>query len=96
MRPSLALQTHRHAIHEIVQRHHAGNPRLFGSTARGQDHETSDIDLLIDPAPGMTLFDIGGLIDELEKLLGVRVDVVTPAGLPPHIRDAVQQDLQSL
>ncbi len=96
MRPSLAMQDHRQAIYEIVQRYRAGNPRVFGSVARGHDHENSDVDLLVDPSPGMTLFDIGGLIGELEKLLGVRVDVVTPGGLPAGMRDAVLRDLRPL
>jgi len=96
MRPSLAAQTHRDAIVEIVERHHARNPRMFGSAARGSDREGSDLDLLVDPLPGMSLFDIGGIIDELETLLGVKVDVVTPGGLGAGISQSVLSDLRPL
>lgn len=96
MRSSLAIQSHRAAILEIVQRHRARNPRIFGSDARGDDQEGSDLDLLVDPAPGMTLFDIDGLACELETLLGLPVDVVTPAGLPAAFAAIVQRDMRAL
>jgi predicted nucleotidyltransferase len=96
MRPSLALSTHRDAVHEIVRRHHGLNPRVFGSVAGGHDREGSDLDLFVDPAPGMTLFDIGALIDELETLLGVEVDILTPGALPPAISKSVLESLRPL
>jgi len=96
MRPSLALELHREAIHEIVHRHRALNPRVFGSVARGEDREDSDVDLFVDPAPGMTLFDLGGIIDELEKLLGVPVDVLTPGALTPGMSPSILQSLRPL
>jgi predicted nucleotidyltransferase len=96
MKPSLAVQTHRDAIVEIVERHHACNPRIFGSAARGSDREGSDLDLLVDPLPGMSLFDIGGIIEELENLLGVPVDVVTPNGVGAGISEWVLSDLRPL
>lgn len=65
------------------------NPRVFGSVLRGDDSEQSDLDLLVDALPGATLFDLGGLQDELEQLLGVHVDVVTPRDLPIKFRSAV-------
>lgn len=65
------------------------NPRVFGSALRGDDTDSSDLDLLVDPTAGTTLFDLGGLQDELERLLGVRVDVVTPNDLPPKFRGSV-------
>lgn len=65
------------------------NPRVFGSVLRGDDLEHSDLDLLVDALPGTTLFDLGGLQDELEHLLGVHVDVVTPRDLPAKFRDIV-------
>jgi predicted nucleotidyltransferase len=95
MRPSLALKRHRDAIVEIVQRHHAMNPRVFGSAARGDDREDSDLDILVDPAPGMTLFDVGGIINELETLLGVPVDVLTPGALAPAMSESVYRSLQA-
>ncbi len=96
MRPSLALELHRDAVFEIVARHRALNPRVFGSAARGDDREDSDLDLFVDPAPGMTLFDVGGIINELEKLLGVPVDVLTPGALRPDIAASVMQALRPL
>jgi predicted nucleotidyltransferase len=96
MKPSQALQVHRDTIHQIVQRYHAENPRIFGSVARGNDQDGSDLDILVDPLPGMTLFDVGGIIDELEKLLGVPVDVLTPGALSPAISESVRRDLREI
>ena len=70
-------------------RFRAANPRIFGSTLNGDDGEDSDLDLLVDALPGATLFDLGGLQDELKQLLGVRVDLVTPRDLPVKFRDLV-------
>jgi len=61
----------------------------MGSVLHGNDTDASDLDLLVDPMPGATLFDLGGLQDELEELLGVRVDVVTPRDLPERLRAQV-------
>lgn len=89
MKPSQALQQHRAAIRRVVAAHRATNPRVFGSVLHGEDTEASDLDLLIDPTPGITLFDIGSIIHELEQLLGVSVDVLTPKALPMRFRDEV-------
>jgi uncharacterized protein len=89
MRPSIALETHRADIHRIVLAHRALNPRVFGSVLGGNDQEDSDLDLLVDAQPGATLFDLGGLQDELETLLGIHVDLLTPADLPPKFRAKV-------
>ena len=89
MKPSQALQQHRAAIRRVVAAHRATNPRVFGSVLHGEDTESSDLDLLIDPTPGITLFDIGRIIHELEQLLGVSVDVLTPKALPMRFRDEV-------
>ncbi len=62
----------------------------------GTDQEGSDLDLLVDALPGTTLFDLGGLQDELETLLGVQIDVCTPADLPPKFRAQVLAEAQSL
>ena len=62
---------------------------MFGSVLQGADTEGSDLDLLVDPLPGTTLFDLGGLQDELEQLMGVHVDVLTPKDLPPKFRAQV-------
>ncbi|MDM0022976.1 nucleotidyltransferase family protein [Variovorax saccharolyticus] len=89
MKPSLALERKRSAIREAAARYRAANPRVFGSTLHGTDEDGSDLDLLVDALPGATLFDLGGLQDELERLLGIQVDLKTPADLPPTFREQV-------
>lgn len=86
MKPSQALVLHRDAIRSVVMAHRACNPRVFGSVVHGEDTEGSDLDLLIDPTPDTTLFDIGAIRHELLQLLGVPVDVLTPRALPEHFR----------
>jgi hypothetical protein len=65
------------------------NPRVFGSVLFGRDQEGSDLDILIDPLPHTTLFDHGGLQDELQSALGIPVDVLTPKDLPHSFRQIV-------
>jgi predicted nucleotidyltransferase len=89
MRPSERLNAHREAIRAIVAAHRASNPRVFGSVARGEDTEDSDIDILVDSAAGMTLFDLGGIQFGVSQLLGVEVDVVTANALPDKFKDRV-------
>lgn len=89
MRPSAAVHQHRDAIYLAATRFRVANPRVFGSALRGDDGEDSDLDLLVDALPGATLFDLGGLQDELETLLGVHVDVVTARDLPAKFREVV-------
>ena len=89
MRPSVALAKHREAVRELVRRRRATNPRVFGSVARGEDQENSDIDILVDALPGATLLDLGGLQVQLEDLLGVKVDLATPEELHRRIRAKV-------
>lgn len=89
MTPSEALISHRTAIRHVVERHHARNARVFGSVLLGRDTELSDLDLLIDPTPEMTLLDIGAIRHELITLLGVDVDVLTPNSLPDSFRNKV-------
>jgi predicted nucleotidyltransferase len=89
VRPSLALEGKRSAIREAVTRFRVANPRVFGSVVHGTDEEGSDLDLLVDALPGATLFDLGGLHAELEDLLGVPVDLLTPAEISPRIRAQV-------
>jgi hypothetical protein len=55
----------------------------------GTDQDGSDLDLLVDALPGATLFDLGGLQVELEEMLGVAVEVLTPSDLPPKLRELV-------
>jgi predicted nucleotidyltransferase len=94
MRPSVVLDMKRSAVREAAGRFRAANPRVFGSVLHGTDRDGSDLDLLVDALPGATLFDLGGLQDELESLLGVRVDLVTPADLPKKFRATVLAEAQ--
>ena len=89
MKPSQTLELHRSAVLEAATRFRTANPRVFGSILYGRDAEGSDIDLLVDPLPGTTLFDLGGLQIELEELLGVPVDLLTPGDLPMKFRAQV-------
>ena len=89
MKPSLALQTNRAAIRTVVERHRGSNARVCGSVLHGDDHEGSDLDILIDPTPNTTLMDVAKIQVELEKLLGVSVDVLTPKSLPDKFRNSV-------
>jgi len=76
----------------LAAKYGASNVRIFGSVARGTADENSDVDFLVNLAPGRSLFDLGGLLYELQKLLGRNVDVITPAGLRPRIRDRVLKE----
>jgi uncharacterized protein len=67
-------------------------PRVFGSAARGDDHEGSDLDLLVEPAPTTTLFTLVALQIEAERLLGVSVDVLTPRSLPRGSRERILRE----
>ena len=89
MRPSAVLDMKRSAVREAIGRFRAANPRVFGSVLDGTDQDGSDLDLLVDALPGATLFDLGGLQDELESLLGIHVDLLTPADLPQKFRAKV-------
>lgn len=89
MKPSQALQFHRDAIRRVVLAHHAKNPRVFGSVLSGQDTEASDLDILIDTMPNTSLMDVAAIQVELENLLGVPVDVLTPNALPDKFRNTV-------
>ena len=89
MKPSDALRINRAAIRQVVKAHRASNARIFGSVAHGDDTNSSDLDILIDPTAETTLLDIGAIRHELRTLLGVPVDVLTPMALPDKFRDSV-------
>ncbi|MEJ8814598.1 nucleotidyltransferase family protein [Variovorax ureilyticus] len=94
MRPSVALEMKRNAVRDLAARFCTANPRVFGSVLRGTDRDGGDLDLLVDALPGATLFDLGGLQDELETLLGIHVDLLTPADLPLKFRAKVLAEAQ--
>jgi predicted nucleotidyltransferase len=89
MKPSEALAAHREEIREVVLANHARNPRVFGSAARGEDTEESDLDILVDHTAETSLLDLARIELRLNELLGVKVDVRTPYELSPRFRDAV-------
>lgn len=96
MRPSEALNLYRSAIRAAVERHRARNPRVFGSVVHQRDREGSDLDILVDPTEETSLFDLGAIRMELEELLGVEVDVLTPNSLPDRWRQQVLEEARPL
>ena len=84
--------TKRDEILNIAARRGARNVRVFGSMARGDDDERSDIDFLVDLEPDRSLFDLSGLLIDLEAALHSHVAVVTERGLRPRIRDRVLRE----
>ncbi len=90
------LQTKREDILRTAANYGAYNVRVFGSVARGEADEKSDIDLLVSMEPGRSLFDLGGLLTELEELLGCNVDIVTEKGLRARIRERVLKEAVAL
>ena len=94
MKPSEALVRHRTALRALVLRHRARNPRIFGSVLTGRDTDNSDLDILVEPTAETSLMDIAAIQVEAEKLLGVRVDVLTPKSLPIRFRESVLREAQ--
>ena len=92
MKPSDSFRVHRKALREIIARHGVTRPRIFGSAALGEDHEGSDLDLLVEPASSTTLFTLAALQIEAERLLGVPVDVLTPKSLPRGSRERILRE----
>jgi uncharacterized protein len=74
----------------------ARNVRIFGPVVRGEAGLDSDIDFLVDMEPGRTLFDLGGLLFELQELLGVEVDVVPESGLRENLRSRILKEAAPL
>ncbi|MEQ8961200.1 MAG: nucleotidyltransferase family protein [Coleofasciculus sp. C2-GNP5-27] len=90
------LLTKRESILQTAAKYGAYNVRIFGSVARGEADANSDIDFLVEMEPGRSLFDLGGLLMDLQELLGCPVDVVTEKGLRKRIRERVLSEAISL
>lgn len=90
------LKEKREEILRTASKHGAGNVRVFGSVARGEARPDSDVDLLVEVGPDRTPFFPGGLIADLEELLGKKVQVVTQEGLHWYIRERVLEEAVAL
>ena len=90
------LRARREEILDIASRRGASNIAVFGSVARGEADEQSDVDILVDLEVGRSLLDLGGLLMDLREALGRDVDVVTRAGLRPRVRDRVLSEATPL
>ncbi len=96
-RPTLAaLRAMRGKILDAASRRGLDDIRVFGSVARDEAGATSDVDLLVAPGPGTTLFDLSGFALDVEEIVGRHVDVATPRGLKARIRDRVLAEAVAL
>ncbi len=86
------LAARRDEVLRLAAKHGARNVRIFGSVARGEADATSDLDFLIELEPGRNLLDMGGLLMDLQSLLGRPVDVISEKGLRPSIRARVLRE----
>jgi len=83
------IEEHREEIKHLATLRGASRVRIFGSRARGEARPDSDVDILVDLEKGRSALALGGLLMDLQDLLGKRVDVVTPAALHPKIRENI-------
>lgn len=90
------LAERREEILAVARRYGAHDIRIFGSVARGDQNEGSDLDLIVRFDPDRSLFDHGGLLMDLEELLGVKVDIVSERGMRPRFRDYVMNEVVPL
>jgi len=90
------LHSRRDLLLAIAARHGASNLRLFGSVLRQEARPDSDVDLLIDLAEDRGFDDYLALIEELESVLGRRVDLITDRGLSPYFRPYIEAEAQLL
>lgn len=90
------IETHRAAIRALAAKHGVTDVRIFGSMARGDETEASDVDLVVRPLPGTSLLELGGLLMEAQALLGRRVEVVSERALHPAIRERVLKEAKPL
>jgi predicted nucleotidyltransferase/DNA-binding XRE family transcriptional regulator len=90
------VRRHRKDLVASAAAHGVSNLRVFGSVARGEDRPDSDVDLLADFPPGLSLFGLSRLEADLEAILGTRVDLIPAADLKPGVRERVEPDLITL
>lgn len=94
--PQELLKAKRQKILKLAAQYGARNVRVFGSVARGETRATSDFDLLVDMDKGRTFLDLVAFWQDLEELLGRKVDVVTEGGLSPYLRDRIHAEARPL
>ena len=90
------VRRHRQDLVAAAAAHGVNNLRVFGSVARGEERTGSDVDLLADFPPGLSLFGLGRLQADLEGILGTRVDLIPAAELKPGVRERIEPDLIAL
>lgn len=90
------IESHRTEILALAERHGIGDVRVFGSMARGDAGDASDVDLLVALRPGKTGLALGALLTDVQDLLDRRVEVVTENSLHPTIRDRILRQAQAL
>jgi uncharacterized protein len=96
MKPSKKLNANRLAVLATIDRRRLANPRVFGSVARGEDEDGSDLDVLVDAIPATRFSDLDQLEEDLSSLLCIKVDVVTSGALHLLIRDRVLQEARPI
>lgn len=90
------LRSKRIEILALAAKHGASNVRLFGSVARGEDREDSDVDFLVDMQETRSLFDLIGLQQDIEKAIGRKVDVLTTNGINRYLKDRILNEAAPL
>lgn len=90
------LRDKREALIALADRHKTENVRVFGSVARGEENENSDVDLLVHFRQGASLFDLMDLKEDTEGLLGLEVDIVSDRGLSPYLASRILGEARPL
>jgi predicted nucleotidyltransferase len=96
MKPSTSLRRHIGRVLDVIARYPMTKPRLFGSTARGEDTEQSDLDILVDLNGHPSLYDLADLEMELESILDCKVQIITLGDLAPDVAERVAPDLRPM
>lgn len=99
MRASQLLEKYAAEIRSIARRYEQEgiqNLRVFGSVTKGLDTEKSDIDFLIDTEPQVTLLTVGGMYDELEQLLGAKIDLITTGSIPDSVKSEILEEARPI
>lgn len=90
------IEAHRKEIVEIAEKHGLSNVRVFGSMARGDASDSSDVDLLVSAGPRTSGLDLGGLLMDIQDLLNRKVDVVVDRSIHPLLRDRILNEAVAL